>query len=98
MLTIDASFTKIRWVVGQDDDDENIFVLTFGANILNSCQHACAQVKRELWRVVTAMKNDKEYLVGATMVVETYCLPLLEMIVGCPTPDIAMLKWTTFIN
>ena len=44
------------------------------------------------------MKNEKENLIGASVVVETDCLPLLEMIVSCSTLDIAMLKWIAYIK
>ena len=48
--------------------------------------------------MVTAMKNEKNYLIGATVVVETDCLPLLEMIASCSTSDFAMLRWIAFIK
>jgi len=43
-------------------------------------------------------ENEKEYLIGASVVVETDCLPLLEMIASCSTPDIAMLRWIAYIT
>jgi hypothetical protein len=48
--------------------------------------------------VVTAMKNEKEYLIGASVVVETDCLPLLRMITDYSMPDIAMLRWIACIK
>ena len=98
VLTVDASPIGIGWAIGQDDDDGNRYVVRFGAKVLNACQRAYAQVKRELWGVVTAMKNEKEYLIGATVVVKTDCLPLLGMIASCSTPDIAMLRWIAYIK
>ena len=47
---------------------------------------------------MTALKNDKEYLTGAEVVVETNCLSLLGMITSCSTPDIAMLRWIAYIK
>lgn len=48
--------------------------------------------------MVTAMKNEKEYLISASVVVETDCLPLLGIIVSCYTPNIAVVKWIIFIK
>lgn len=98
ILTVDASPIGIGWAIGQDDDEGNRYVVRFGAKVLNTCQRAYAQVKRELWGVVTAMKNEREYLIGASVVVETDCLPLLGMIASCSTPDIAMLRWIAYIK
>ena len=98
VLTVDASPIGIGWAIGQDDDNGNRYVVRFGAKVLNSRQRGYAQVKRELWGMVTAMKNEKEYLIGATVVVETDCLPLLGMIASCSTPDIAMLRWIAYIK
>jgi len=78
--------------------NRNRYVVRFGAKVLNSRQRGYAQVKRELWGMVTAMKNEKEYLIGATVVVETDCLPLLGMIATCSTPDIVMLRWIAYIK
>ena len=38
------------------------------------------------------MKVDKDYLI------ETDCLPILGIVSGCVTPDLAMLRWTTYIK
>jgi len=97
-LTVDASPIGIGWAIGQDDDDGNRFVVRFGAKVLNSQQRGYAQVKKELWGVVTAMKSEKEYLIGASMIVETDCLPLLGTISSCSTLDIAMLRWIAYIK
>jgi hypothetical protein len=98
ILTIDASSIGIGWTIGQDDDSNNNYVVRFGVKVLNSRQQAYAEVKRKLWGVVTTMKNEKEYLIGASVVVETDCLPLLEMITSCSTPEIAMLRWIAYIK
>ena len=37
-------------------------------------------------------------MIGAHVVVETDCLPLLGMIANCDTPNIAMLRWIAFIR
>jgi hypothetical protein len=56
------------------------------------------KLKENCGGVVTAMKNEKEYLIGASVVVETDCLSLLGMITSCSTPDIAMLRWIAYIK
>jgi hypothetical protein len=37
-------------------------------------------------------------LIGTKVVLETDCLPLLEMIANCSSPDIAMLRWIAYIK
>ncbi|KAL2643032.1 hypothetical protein R1flu_010619 [Riccia fluitans] len=44
------------------------------------------------------MKAKKEYLMGASVVVETDCLPLLGMITNCSTLDMTMLNWIAYIK
>ena len=46
----------------------------------------------------TALKTDRDYLIGADVVVETDCLPLIGMIASCTTSDIAMLRWIAYIK
>src|SRR5690242_3315989 len=80
VLTIDASPIDIRWAIGQDDYDKNKYVVGFGAKILNACKWTRGKNKLELWRVITVIKNEKKYLIGATMIVEMDCLPRLSII------------------
>ncbi|KAL3696508.1 hypothetical protein R1sor_010584 [Riccia sorocarpa] len=77
ILTVDTSPIAIGWAVGQDDENGNRIAVRFGARVLSSRQREYPQVKRELWGVVTAMKSERNYLMGAVVVVETDCLPLL---------------------
>ena len=39
------------------------------------------------------VKADKDYLVGAEVIIETDCLLILGMVSRCATPDLAMLRW-----
>ena len=32
------------------------------------------------------------------VIIETDCLPILGMVSGCATPDLAMLRWITYIK
>ena len=43
--------------------------------------------------VVSAIKSDQDYLIGAEVVIETDCLPILGMMRCCTIPDVAMLRW-----
>ncbi|KAL2631087.1 hypothetical protein R1flu_015773 [Riccia fluitans] len=88
----------IGWAVGQDDIEGCRFPTWFGARVLSPRQRDYPQVKRELWGVVTALKTERNYLIGAHVVLETDCLPLLGMIANCLTPDIAMLRWIAYIK
>src|SRR5450759_4537280 len=93
VLTIDSSPYGAGWALGQDDDDGHRTATRFGAKIFNERQQRYPQVKRELWGARVALRQEKDYLIGAHMVLETDCLPLLGMITNCDTPDIAMLRW-----
>ena len=95
---VDTSPTGIGWAIRQDDEQGHRYVVRFGAKVLSAHQRNCPQIKRELWGMVTALKNEKEYLIGSCVVVEIDCLLLLEMITSCSTPYIAMLGWISYIK
>ena len=97
-ITVDTSLTGIGWVVNQEDEDGNWFPIRFGAKVLSERQRGYAQVKRELWGIVSAVKADKDYLIGTEVIIETDCLPILGMVSGCATPDLAMLRWIAYIK
>jgi hypothetical protein len=98
VVTVDTSPIAIGWAIGQDDAEGKRFAIRFGARILTDRQRAYPQVKRELLGALTAMKADRNYLIGANVVLETDCLPLLGMVANCSTPDIAMLRWIAYIR
>ena len=50
-------------------------------------------VNCKLWGIVSAIKADKDYLIGTEVIIETDCLPILGMVSGCATLDLAMLRW-----
>ena len=97
-VTVDTSPTGIGWVISQEDKDKNRYAIRFGAKVLTERQRKYAQVKRELWGIVSAVKTDRDYLIGTEVIIETDCLPILGMISGCATPDIAMLRWIAYIK
>ena len=99
IVTVDTSPIKIGWAIGQDNEDGNRYAARFGAKVLSGRQRNYPQIKRKLWGVVTPMKNDKEYLIGAEVIVEADCLlPLQGMISSCSTPKIAILCWIAYIK
>ena len=97
-VTVDTSPTGIRWVVNQEDEDGTRFPIRFGAKVLTERQRGYAQVKRELWGIVSAVKADKHYLIGTEVIMDTDSLPILGMVSGCATPDLAMLRWIAYIK
>ena len=97
-VTVDTSPTGIGWVVNQEDQDGVRFPIRFGAKVLSERQRGYAQVKRELWEIVSAVKADKDYLIGTEVIIETHCLPILGMVSGCVTSDLAMLWWIAYIK
>mgnify|MGYP000609652127 CR=1 FL=1 len=44
------------------------------------------------------VRADKDYLIGTEVIIETDCLPILGMVSGCATPNLAMLRWTAYIK
>ena len=48
--------------------------------------------------IISAIKADKEYLIGTEVIIETDCLSILGMVSGCATPDLAMLGWIAYIK
>ena len=43
-------------------------------------------------------KADKDHLIGIEVIIHTYCIPILEMVSGCVTLDVAILKWIAYIK
>ena len=60
IVTVDTSPTGIGWVINQADLDGARYPNRFGAKVLNKRQRGYAQVKRELWGVVSAIKSDRD--------------------------------------
>ena len=44
-----------------------------------------------------AVKADKDDLIKIEVIIETNCLPILEMIFEWATLDLVMLRWITYI-
>jgi hypothetical protein len=85
-------------VINQEEEDDKRYAIRFRAKVLSERQRKYAQMKRELWGILSTIKSDREYLIGADVVIETDCLPILGMISRCNTPDIAMLRWIAYIK
>ena len=60
IVTVDTSPIGIGWVINQEDEEQHQYAIKFGAKILNDRQRNYAQVKRELWYLLTALKTDLE--------------------------------------
>ena len=63
-ITMDTSPTGIGWVVNQEDRDGTRFPIWFSVKVLSERQQGYAQIKRELWGIVSAVKVNKDYLVN----------------------------------
>ena len=97
-VTVDTSPTGIGWVINQEDFEGNRYAIRFGAKVLQGRQRKYAQIKREMWGIISAIKADRDYLIGAEVVIETDCLPILGMVSSCSSPDITMLRWIAYIK
>jgi hypothetical protein len=97
-ITVDTSPTGIGWVINQEGENGERFPIWFGAKVLSERQRGYAQVKRELWGIFLAVKADRDHLIGTEVVIEIYCLPILSMVSGCTTPDLAMFRWIAYIK
>ncbi|KAL3688737.1 hypothetical protein R1sor_015046 [Riccia sorocarpa] len=98
VVTVDTSPKAVGWAIGQDDATGVRFVARFGAKILAGRQRDYPQMKHELWGVYTALRTDRDFLIDASVLMETDCLPLLGMIANCSTPDITMFRWIACIQ
>jgi hypothetical protein len=85
-------------VINQEDENGERFPIRFKAKVLSERQRGYAQVKRELWGIVSAVKADKDHLIETEVVIKMDCLPILGMVSGCATPDLAMLRWIAYIK
>jgi hypothetical protein len=81
-VTVDTSPTGIGWVINQEGEDGERFPIRFGAKVLRERQRGYAQVKHELWGIVSAVKADRDHLIGMEVVRKTDCLPILGMVPG----------------
>jgi hypothetical protein len=57
-----------------------------------------AEVKRELWGIVSAITSGRGYLIEAELVINTDCLPILGMIFGCNTPNVSIVRYIAYIK
>mgnify|MGYP007076046589 CR=1 FL=1 len=68
------------------------------AKVLSERERKYAQVKREVWRIVMVVITGRDYLIKAKVVIETNCLPILDMIFECSILDIATLHWMAYMK
>ena len=47
---------------------------------------------------MSAIKSDRDYLIGVELVIETDCLPILGMMRCCTILDVAMLRWIAYVK
>ena len=79
-------------MIGYDlDKSKELICDSIGVSLLRDKQRTYAQVKRKLWKIVSIVKADRDYLIGLEVIIETDCLPIFGMISGGTTPNIAML-------
>ena len=61
---MNTSPTGIGWVINHEEEGGTRIAIRFGAKVLREQQQGYAQVKRELWSLVSRVKADKDYLIG----------------------------------
>ena len=77
----------LRWIAYIKSLDPEIWHISGKDNAMadmlsRARQRGYAQVKRELWGIVSAVKADKDYLIGTEVIIETDCMPILGMVFG----------------
>ena len=97
-VTVDTSPIGIGCVANQEVENNARFPSRFGAKVLSKRQQGYAQVKRELWGIISMVNVDMDYLIGMEVIIETDCLPILGMVSECATPDIEMQRWIAYIK
>ena len=73
-------------------------MIFFSAKVLSDRQRKYVEVKRELWGIVSVVKADRDYLIETKVIIETDCIPILNMISNCASTDISMLQWIADIK
>ena len=84
----------IGWVINQEDAERDQNPIRFRAKILNERQCKYVKVKRELLGIKLAC----DYLIGAEVKIETDYLWILGMMRCCTIPDVAMLRWISYLK
>lgn len=67
VVILDISRIAIGWTISQDDAKNKRFAMRFGTRIFMNKYRVYPQVKRELLKVLTIMKANKNYLIRANM-------------------------------
>ena len=98
ILATDASPYGSGWMLGQEDENGNRYACRFGAKTFNDRERRYGQIKRELLAVCHALKQERHYLYGQEFILEVDALPLIGIINNPDLPDMAMVRWVTFIR
>ena len=97
-LTVDGGPAAVGWVLNQEDSDGRRWPAKFGARTLTEVQRRYGQTKKELFAVRTALREERRYVLGVHVVIETDCRALLGMTVNGTTIDLASQRWIADIK
>ncbi|KAG5460398.1 MAG: hypothetical protein BJ554DRAFT_7560, partial [Olpidium bornovanus] len=96
-LTVDAGPCAAGWVLSQEEG-ESRRPARFVAKIFNHTQRAYGQTKRELYAIWLALREERQHVLGANLMVETDCRPLIKMMSNYDTADASSRRWVADVK
>jgi hypothetical protein len=84
--------------LGQELDDGTRVVVKYVSFKFSDRQRKYSQVKRELLVIMEMIKSLRDYIYGSEFIVETDCLPAIQMIKKLDLIDPTLTRWVTFIS
>ena len=70
IVTVDTNSISIGWTIDPNDLDGKRFSIRFGAKILIEQHRAYLQVQMELLSALTILKLERNYLIGASIMLK----------------------------
>jgi hypothetical protein len=98
ILSTDAGPLGGGGYLGQEDEEGRRYVCRYESFLFDKTQQNYSQVKRELLVIVRLLKQLRIYVYGTNFVIESDCLPAIQMIRKLDLVDPTLTRWVTFIQ
>ncbi|KAL3695501.1 hypothetical protein R1sor_009577 [Riccia sorocarpa] len=92
---------RFVWMAEHHEAMEKLKEVLQSPPVLRRLNYACGRpiiITVDTSPKAVGWATDRDFLIGAQVVLEVDCLPLLGMIANCTTPDIHMLRWIAYIR